>query len=142
MLIYLSLIFPQQHFKEWINQCNEQIWTDEVFHLGNDGIIHFTEGHGNEKFDDFCVDIAVDGVYEYDNGHNSFNQEDYSYNDGETDYYSGYNDTSYDEYYHYGNGGSNRSTCNVYPDPRPHTMVAMICAYSRDVQEMEDGGDD
>ena len=123
-------------------ESGKQMWTVEVFHLGNDGIIHFTEGHGNKKFDDFCVDIAVDGVYEYDNDQYYFIQEDYSYNDGETDYYQGYNDKSYDEYYHYGNGGSNRSTCNVYPNPRPHTMVAMICAYSRDVQEMEDGGDD
>ena len=118
---------------------------EEVFHLGNDGIIHFTETHKNKRYDDFCIDMSADLTEdaEYDNtkilngpivgsyGNDYYEvEEDYSYSDYRTGYDQEYNDTSDEEYYHDdGNGGSNRSTCNVYPDPRPHTMVAMFCDY-------------
>ena len=117
---------------------------DEVFHLGNDGIIHFTETHKNKRYDDFCIDMSADlkDDAEYDNtktldgpivdseGKDYYVvEEDYSYSDYQTGYDQEYNDTLDEEYYHDGHGGSNRSTCNVYPDPRPHTMVAMFCDY-------------
>ena len=54
-------------------------------------------------------------------------EEDYSYSDYPTGYDQEYYDTSDEEYYEDGNWGSTRSTCNVYPDPRPRPMVAMFC---------------
>ena len=118
---------------------------EEVFHLGNDGIIHFTETHKNKRYEDFCIDIGAEVEENDDHGNkNTFYgpigesdgndyyelEEDSSFKDEHSYNYQEYNDTLDDEYYPDDNGGSNGSTCNVYPDERRHTMVAMFCDYA------------
>ena len=117
-----------------------------MFHLGNDGIIHFTETHKNKRYDNFCIDMRADDLEEdadYGNtkvlngpnpesdGNDVFVMDaDNSYRDYQTDYGQDYNDTYEDEYYHDYSGESNTSTCNFAPDNRLHTMVAKFCDYS------------
>ena len=96
----------------------------DVFHLGNDGIIHFTETHKNNRYDDFCIDMStdLDEDVAYDNTktyEGDYSNSDYQYDES----YISEKEYAYDD-------GSNKSACsNIGTDDRLHTMVAMFCDF-------------
>ena len=117
----------------------------DSFHLGSDGVIHFTETHLKNRFDDFCVDITVDDqVLERENEYDdveSGGDEGYPY---EQDSYEAQYDGNYaDEYYSYSaddhdteTGTGNSSNCmpthdyeNYDPGNKPHPMAAFFCDF-------------
>ena len=143
MIPFKYLLFLFCFLQSWLDsrKCSKSqkihYYEKETFHLGSDGIIHFTETHEKKMYDNFCVDLSMndeliqrssDYDYSYEHGEHEDDPE-YEYTEAEyaddypEDYPEEYKDNTRDSV-----NGSAKCTSPLEAVGK-HWMVAIFCDY-------------